>query len=146
LQSGARYAIGSVLLLRAEALEQVGGLDERFFLYAEETDWARRAHNLGWRHRVVPDAHAVHVGAGTSGDAKRRDLHFYASQERYYRKHFGAAGWQSVRSAGWLGATVRGMLLKGERRAQAWRRAALYARGPVRAESRLPAQHQPGAS
>jgi hypothetical protein len=101
---------------------------------------------LGWRHRVVPDAHAVHVGAGTSGDPKRRDLHFYASQERYYRKHFGATGWQSARSAGWFGATVRGMLLRGERRAQAWRRAALYARGPVRAESRLPAQHQPGAS
>jgi GT2 family glycosyltransferase len=146
LQSGARYAIGSVLLLRAEALEQVGGLDERFFLYAEETDWARRAHTLGWRHRAISDAHAVHVGAGTSGDAKRRDLHFYASQERYYRKHFGAAGWQSARSAGWLGATVRGMLLHGERRAQAWRRAAVYARGPVRAESRLAPQRGPEAS
>lgn len=145
LQSGARYAIGSVLLLRTEALEQVGGLDERFFLYAEEADWARRAHTLGWRHRVVSEAHAVHVGAGTSGDAKRRDLHFYASQERYYRKHFGAVGWQSARSAGWLGATVRGMLLTGERRAQAWRRAALYARGPIRAESRLAPEHQPEA-
>jgi glycosyltransferase involved in cell wall biosynthesis/GT2 family glycosyltransferase len=143
LQSGARYAIGSVLLLRAEALEQVGGLDERFFLYAEEADWARRAHNLGWRHRVVNDAHAVHVGAGTSADARRRDLHFYASQERFYRKHFGAAGWHSARCAGWFGATVRGMLLPGERRAQSWRRAALYLRGPIRAESRLPSRPRP---
>ena len=45
-----RFVIGSVLLLRAEALDQVGGFDERFFLYAEETDWAYRAHRLGWRH------------------------------------------------------------------------------------------------
>src|SRR5690606_25793028 len=36
------YVIGSVLLLRAETIEQVGGFDEDFFLYAEETDWARR--------------------------------------------------------------------------------------------------------
>ena len=50
LQRGARFVIGSVLLLRAEALDQVGGFDERFFLYAEETDWAYRAHRLGWRH------------------------------------------------------------------------------------------------
>ncbi|MEI2828104.1 MAG: hypothetical protein V9F04_18115 [Dermatophilaceae bacterium] len=49
------YAIGSVLLLRAEALEQVGGFDEDFFLYAEETDWAKRARTAGMaayrRHR-----------------------------------------------------------------------------------------------
>ena len=50
-QRGSRFVIGSVLLLRAEALAQVGGFDERFFLYAEETDWAYRAHLLGWRHR-----------------------------------------------------------------------------------------------
>ena len=49
----AEYVIGSVLLLRAEALEQVGGFDEAFFLYAEETDWARRASLLGWRHELV---------------------------------------------------------------------------------------------
>ena len=67
-QRGARYVIGSVLLLRAEALDQVGDFDERFFLYAEETDWAFRAHLLGWRHAVVHDARAVHAGAATSTD------------------------------------------------------------------------------
>ena len=86
--------IGSVLLLRAEALDQVGALDERFFLYAEETDWAYRAHRLGWRHAAVHEVRAVHVGAGTSGDAARREAHFHASQERYLRKHYGALGWQ----------------------------------------------------
>ncbi len=67
----ARFVIGSVLLLRAEALAQVGGFDERFFLYAEETDWAYRA-SLGWRHAAVPGAQAVHAGrrqAPTAGGA-----------------------------------------------------------------------------
>ncbi|MBK6886552.1 MAG: hypothetical protein IPH03_08930 [Tetrasphaera sp.] len=55
------YAIGSVLLLRAEALEQVGGFDEEFFLYAEETDWAKRAALLGWRHTVATEVTALHT-------------------------------------------------------------------------------------
>lgn len=87
------YAIGSVLLLRAEALEQVGGFDEDFFLYAEETDWAKRAALLGWRHTVVAEASALHTGAATSVDTAARDTHFAAGLERYLRKHHGAGGW-----------------------------------------------------
>ena len=134
-----RFVIGSVLLLRAEALAQAGGFDERFFLYAEETDWAYRAHLLGWRHRAVPEARAVHLGAATSADSRLREARFHAAQERYHRKHFGAAGWQLARIGAWLGAAVRGTVLRGERSRVAWRRAALYARGPVRAEARLSA-------
>jgi len=132
---GPRFVIGSVLLLRAEALDHVGGFDERFFLYAEETDWAYRAHLLGWRHAVVPEAVATHAGAGTSTDPARRERHFHASQERYYRKHFGAAGWALARTAQLLGATARSIALPGERGRAAARRAALYRRGPVRAEA-----------
>ncbi|GAA5159564.1 hypothetical protein GCM10011366_21770 [Ornithinimicrobium tianjinense] len=124
------YVIGSVLLLRAEALEQVGGLDEDFFLYAEETDWARRAALMGWRHRLVPEVTAVHVGAATSSDPARRETHFHAGQERYLRKHFGAAGWQVARAGQWAGATVRSVVLPGERGAAARRRAALLRQGP----------------
>lgn len=131
------YVIGSVLLLRAEALEQVGDFDERFFLYAEEADWAYRAHRLGWRHAGVPEARAVHVGAGTGGDPRRREAHFHASQERFLRKHYGALGWQSARLAQWLGATARAILLPGERGTAARRRAAIYRLGPVRVEARF---------
>ncbi|WP_307861103.1 glycosyltransferase [Microbacterium sp. SD291] len=138
---GPRFVIGSVLLLRAAALEQVGGFDERFFLYAEETDWAYRAHRLGWHHRQVDAARALHSGAGTSTDPLRRDTTFHASQERYYRKHFGAAGWASARAAQWLGATVRSALLPGERGAAARRRARLYRLGPMRAETRAGRAH-----
>nr|NLI51554.1 glycosyltransferase [Propionibacterium sp.] len=129
------FVIGSVLLLRAEALDQVGRLDERFFLYAEETDWARRAALLGWRHRIVDSVTAVHLGAATSGDPQRREAHFHASQERYLRKHFGSVGWQVARVGQVVGAGVRSAVLPGERGRTARRRARLYARGPVRAEA-----------
>lgn len=131
------YVIGSVLLLRAEALEQVGGFDERFFLYAEEADWSYRAYRLGWRHAAVPEARAVHIGAGTGGDARRREAHFHASQERYLRKHYGALGWQWARLGFRLGASVRAVLLPGDRGLAARRRAALYRLGPVRVEARF---------
>ncbi|WP_245861384.1 glycosyltransferase [Microbacterium aurantiacum] len=134
---GPGFVIGSVLLLRAEALAQVGGFDERFFLYAEETDWAYRAHLLGWRHRAVPAATAVHRAGGTSSDPRRREAFFFASQERYFRKHFGAPGWTVARLSGWAGAGMRAALSRGERRTQARRRAAIYRLGPVRIEARF---------
>lgn len=136
-QHGARFVIGSVLLLRAEALDQVGGFDERFFLYAEETDWAYRAHLLGWNHAEVVEATAAHVGAGTGGDPRRREAHFHASQERFYRKHFGATGWAIARAAVWAGAMARAAVLSGEPARDARRRAALYRIGPTRVEARL---------
>ncbi|MDQ0577121.1 glycosyltransferase [Agromyces albus] len=129
------YVIGSVLLLRAEALAQVGHFDERFFLYAEEADWAYRASRLGWRHAGVPEARAMHVGAGTGGDPRRREAHFHASQERFLRKHYGALGWQWARAGQWLGAMTRSVVLPGERGRAARRRAALYRLGPVRIEA-----------
>lgn len=137
LQRGSTYAIGAVLMLRAEALQQVGTLDEDFFLYAEETDWAYRASRLGWRHALVPEVEALHEGAATSSDPRRREAHFHASQERYFRKHFGAAGWQVARAAVWAGAVVRSLALPGEKGRAARRRAALYRLGPLRVERRL---------
>lgn len=145
-ERGARFVIGSVLLLRAGALDQVGGFDERFFLYAEETDWSYRAHRLGWRHRVVGEVTARHLAGGTSTDPRRREAHFFASQERYFRKHFGPAGWTIARIAGWGGALARAVVLRGEHRSRARRRAANYRLGPVRVEARFraPRIHPPG--
>jgi GT2 family glycosyltransferase len=137
LPPGATYVIGSVLLLRAEALQQVGGFDERFFLYAEETDWAYRAHELGWRHRLIHGVTAVHEGAATSSDSRVREAHFIGGLERYVRKHYGAAGWQAARGAMWFGAAARSFALRGERRVAARPRAALLRLGPARVEARI---------
>ncbi|HEY0188902.1 MAG TPA: glycosyltransferase [Cellulomonas sp.] len=127
------FVIGSVLLLRAEALAEVGDFDQAFFLYSEETDWQRRAHDLGWRSAVAHDVLAVHVGGGTSSDPTRRETHFHAAQERYFRKHHGAAGWAAVRLAVALGSVPRSAL-PGDRGRSARLRLRLYLTGPLRAE------------
>jgi glycosyltransferase involved in cell wall biosynthesis/GT2 family glycosyltransferase len=124
------FAIGSVLLLRSEAVEELGTLDERFFLYAEEVDWQYRARRQGWSIEVA-DVPATHQGGGTGGDPEVREAHFYGSAERFVRKHHGRLGWQSYRAANLLGATVRGILLSGERGAAAQRRRRIFWTGPA---------------
>jgi GT2 family glycosyltransferase len=132
LRSHPDFVIGAVLLLRWEALRDVGSFDERFFLYGEETDWQRRAAGLGWCAAQCPDVIAVHDGAGSSDDPSRRELLFHAAQETYIRKWHGSAGWWSYRVAAVAGATVRAAMSRGERRTEAARRARVYARGPRR--------------
>lgn len=132
------FVIGSVLLLNGVTLDLIGGFDERFFLYAEETDWARRAVENGWRHVQVGSASAVHVGGASSSDPTRRTTHFLASQERYYRKHHGARGWQLARGAALVGSGVRAMVRRGEGRAVEMTRLKILVGGPVNVEGRLP--------
>jgi len=131
------FVIGSVLMLRADALAQVGPFDESFFLYAEETDWAYRAALLGKRHLAVPEAQALHLGGATSGDPTRRETHFHASQERYLRKHFGATGWHTARAGVLAGSAARAVALRGPGRDAARLRLRLYARGPLAAEAAM---------
>ena len=131
------YLIGSVLLLRGAALDDVGPFDDHFFLYAEETDWERRAADRGWQVAFCPSVTATHVGAGTGGDAVVRETHFHASNERYLRKHHGTAGWWSYRAAATLGAAVRAVVLPGDRGRRAAARMRLYLGGPMEAEAGL---------
>ena len=127
-----RFVIGAVLLLRAEALADVGSFDERYFLYAEETDWQRRAYAKGWTSIVCAEAEVRHASAGTSADPLRRELLFHAAQETYIRKWYGPIGWLLYRIAVAAGATARTVVLTGERRREARRRTLLYLRGPRR--------------
>ncbi len=119
------FAIGSILMLRAEALHEVGGFDEQFFLYAEETDWQKRARDLGWSIDVAT-VQATHVGGATSSDGVRREELFFASMQRFLRKHSGERGWRSFRLAMITGASVRSLVLRGERGQSARRRRDLF--------------------
>ena len=139
-----RYVIGSVLLLRGEALEHVGGFDERFFLYAEETDWARPSHDARMAACRGRGARAHHVGAAMSTDPSVRESHFHASQELFLRKHHGVAGWQVSRAGQLAGSAVRAVALRGEARKAARDRLRLYLAGPARTEPR-PATRAPAA-
>ena len=53
---------GCALLIRREVIEQIGGLDERFFYYWEETEWCLRARRAGWRIAFVPQSKIWHKG------------------------------------------------------------------------------------
>lgn len=126
------FLVGSVLLLRNEALADVGGFDERFFLYAEETDWQWRAHLRGWTVRLHEGVVAHHLGAGTSDDAALREALFHCSAELLLRKWHGRAGWTAARAATIVGALARAASRRGDERRRALARARLYVRGPQR--------------
>ena len=126
------YVTASVLLVRGQALMDVGGLDEGFFLYAEEADWERRATRRGWTVSYCPDASAVHVGAATDSDSARREIRFHSGVEHYVRKWHGMVGWRSYQTATVVTALRRAALSRGQRRRAALRLARLYASGPTR--------------
>jgi GT2 family glycosyltransferase len=101
------FLIGAVLLLRSEALDDVGPFDERFFLYAEECDWQLRALRRGWRVRVVDGLQATHAGGGSSADVTAREELFYESAALFGRKWYGRQGWALMRAAAAFGAALR---------------------------------------
>ncbi len=133
-----RFVSGAVLLLRGAAIDSVGTLDERFFLYAEETDWQLRALKAGWRVGLASDATAVHLSGGTSADPVRRELLFDASAERFARKWYGTFGWQLFRAASIL-AALRRLVMARDMEARMTQRRAIthYWRGPVRCAQNL---------
>ncbi len=80
-------------MVSRKALEHVGGLDERFFMYGEDIDWCHRFLKAGWRVVFCGEAQALHYGGGSSADAPER---FYVEMRRanvqYFRKHHGTLG------------------------------------------------------
>lgn len=93
---------GACMLIRREALEQAGLLDERFFIYTEEIDLCRRLLDLGWQIFWVPRAVIVHHGAASTAQVgSRMFLELYRSKVQYFRKHLGV----------WGGVAYKGVLL-----------------------------------
>jgi len=84
---------GACLLLRREALDGVGLLDERYFMYSEEMDLCYRLSRAGWRLYWVPGARVVHYGEGSSKQlARSMYVELYRSKAQFYRK-VGGRGW-----------------------------------------------------
>ncbi len=130
------FLSGAVLLLRGTALADVGRFDERFFLYAEDEDWQRRAIGHGWRIAHHPEISAVHASGSTETEAERLRLRLHAATERYVRKWHGTLGWQSYRLAVVVGQTLRGITRGGWRGRSARALARLYLAGPDRSAVR----------
>jgi N-acetylglucosaminyl-diphospho-decaprenol L-rhamnosyltransferase len=85
--------VGAGFLVRRAAIDQVGPLDERFFLYSEETDWARRMRRAGWKVLFYPHARILHH-QGRSADSVREsaEVTCCVSHYRYVEKYYGIGG------------------------------------------------------
>ncbi len=96
------WVVGACLLMRRETLEEVGLLDERFFMYSEELDWCYRAKELGWEVVYLPTAQVIHyVGKSSEQVLPLRHIQFQRSKVLFFKKHHGY----------WSGETLRLFLL-----------------------------------
>lgn len=91
--------VGCFWLLRRTALEQIGMLDEDFFMYGEDLDWCRRCWDAGWEIVFCPDAEAIHHRGGSSiADPVRAAVTQQRSVLHYWDKHHGAAARRAIRN------------------------------------------------
>jgi GT2 family glycosyltransferase len=85
---------GCFMLVRQEAIKQVGMMDERFFVYGEETDWCYRLQKAGWRILFTPNAHIIHLGGASSEQIKSEMvLQLRASILLFLKKHKGMSSY-----------------------------------------------------
>ena len=92
------WVVGACLLVRREAYEQVGGLDEGYFMYSEELDWCRRCKSAGWEIIYLPTATVIHYeGQSSEQVVPARHIHFQNSKIRYFRKYHGALQAEALR-------------------------------------------------
>lgn len=92
------WLVGACLLIRAKAVQQVGLMDEGYFMYSEELDWCRRSAAAGWKTVYLPSARVVHYGGQSSDqDLFSRHTRFQHSKCRYFEKYHGRLFAQSLR-------------------------------------------------
>jgi N-acetylglucosaminyl-diphospho-decaprenol L-rhamnosyltransferase len=115
------FLIGAVLLVRRKLLDEIGGFDERFFMFNEEVDLCYRAHAAGWAVLFWPDAEFVHVGGASTSQVwplmYREQLR---SHLRFLAKHHGLREAERARrflaAAMEFRAAVFGLLRRPDRR------------------------------
>ena len=82
--------IGASMIVRREAMEQVGLLDEDYFLFLEETDWCYRIKGAGWKVYHVPQAELYHFqGKSVETEKKRARVEYYRSRYQFFKKNRG---------------------------------------------------------
>lgn len=92
------WITGAAMLARRSAIDEVGPMDEGFFMYSEELDWCRRFSDAGWRVVYLPEAQVVHhVGKSSEQVLAARHIHFQTSKIRYFRKYHGRTAAEALR-------------------------------------------------
>lgn len=83
------WVSGAAMLVRASVVQQVGGLDEAYFMYAEDIEWCGRISKAGWKIVCLPSVHVVHYIGGAAGGSMaayvRRNVQ---GHHQYYRSRF----------------------------------------------------------
>ncbi|MBN3032996.1 MAG: glycosyltransferase [Candidatus Saganbacteria bacterium] len=92
------YVIGAALMVRRDAIERAGGLDDNFFFSNDDLDWCRRIRKAGWRVYFVPQAEIVHFGGFTINRFKQRIfVEGFRGGLYFSRKHYGPLIYQVYR-------------------------------------------------
>lgn len=103
--------LGACILLRRSALDQVGPLDEDFFMYSEEVDLCYRLREAGWHLYWIPQAEIVHYGGQSTGQvAAEMFAQLYRSKVIYFGKHHGKGKARLYKLVLYLGALPRLLL------------------------------------
>ena len=103
------WVIGAAMALRRAAVEAVGGLEERYFMYAEDLEWCHRAARAGWEIRYEPSAVVVHLGnrSGAQAYGPRRTAAWLESTYAFVRGAHGAAWARAYYAINAAGAGAR---------------------------------------
>ena len=85
------WVSGSSMMIRRKVIEDIGAMDDGFFLYFEEVDYFFRAAQAGWQTWYVPESVVMHIEGVSTGikSTKRRPAYWYNSRRRYFVKHYG---------------------------------------------------------
>lgn len=103
------WVSGASMVVRREVFEDIGLMDEAYFLYFEETDFCLAARRAGWSCWYVPNARIMHIAGQSTGvtatDSGRRRLprYWFDSRRRYFTKNRGLA-YAAATDLAWLGA------------------------------------------
>ena len=80
---------GAFLMIRRKVVDNIGKLDERFFIYGEELDWCLRAKKAGWKVMYYPNAEIIHYkGECSKSNSRKATFEFYRSMYLFHKKHF----------------------------------------------------------
>lgn len=80
---------GAAMMFCKQVYNEIGGFDERFFMYGEDLDFCKRVLDKGWKTVYVSDAKIIHFGGQSSGKRRIKSLiNFYEAMWLYYKKHF----------------------------------------------------------
>jgi len=82
------WVSGGAMLVRESVWRQVGGFDDKFFMYWEDVDLCKRVREQGWRVLIEPRARVVHQRGGSWGDKKEITEYYDKSADRYFDKHY----------------------------------------------------------